>query len=335
MGKKRGNNEGCITRRKDGRWQGAVIVGRDPETGGYVRKFFYGRTRQEVADKVNRALAEVQAGLVSPKGGRVTLGEWLRTWLEVFKKPHVRQTTWENYEVIVRRHVPDKLAATPLEKLRAEELQKLYLAKEKEDLAPRTIRLLHVVIHAALKQAVKLGYVARNVADAATPPRVERREIQVLTEEEVGRFLEAARGYRLFPAFHLLVGSGLRRGELLGLRWQDVNLEAGTVTVERSLVATRTGPVFQEPKTRSGRRTVPLPRPVVRSLKAWRVRWKEERLKLGPDWPHTDLVFPTEVGTPIHPRNFLRAFKQVLAKAGLPETITVHAIRHTYATLLL
>ncbi len=90
MGKKRGNNEGSITRRRDGRWQGAVIVGRDPETGEYVRKFFYGRTRQEVAERVNRALAEVQAGLVSPRGNRVTLGEWLKTWLEVFKKPHVR-----------------------------------------------------------------------------------------------------------------------------------------------------------------------------------------------------------------------------------------------------
>lgn len=335
MAKKRGNNEGCITRRKDGRWQGAVTIGRDPESGELIRKFFYGRTRREEAEKVAKALAEVQAGMVSPKGGKVTFGEWLRTWLETYKRPHVRQTTWENYETIVRKHVPEKLAATPLEKVRAEELQNLYLAKEKEGLSARTVRLLHVVIHAALKQAVKLGYVPRNVADATTPPRVRRKEIRVLTREDVGRFLDAARGHRLFAAFHLLVGTGVRRGEVLGLRWQDVDLDAGAVTVERSLVASRSGLIFQEPKTKSGRRRIPLPRDVVKSLKARRVRWKEERLKLGPDWPHTDLVFPSEAGTPIHPRNFLRAFKLVLQKAGLPGTVTIHALRHTYATLLL
>lgn len=127
----------------------------------------------------------------------------------------------------------------------------------------------------------------------------------------------------------------MRRGEVLGLRWQDVDLEARTVTVSQTLVAAREGAAFQEPKTKSGSRRIPLPSEVVKSLKSWCTRWKEKRLKLGPDWPQTGLVFPSEAGTPINPRNFLRTFKQVVAKAGLPETVTIHSLRHTYATLLL
>jgi len=332
--RKRGNYEGSITKRKDGRWQGAVTVGRDPDTGKPVRKFVYGRTRQEVAEKVNKLLAETQAGLVLPKG-KTTFGEWLDTWLNAYKKPDVRQTTWENYEMIIRRHLKPALGKVPLEKLRPEQFQKLYLKKQEEGLSSRTIRLIHTVAHASLKQAVELDYLARNPADGARPPRMEKKELQILTREELQRFLEAARGHRLFAAFHLLIGSGMRRGEVLGLRWQDIDLKAGTVTVNQTLVKVNSGVAFHEPKTRSGRRRIPLPRDVVKSLRAWQVRWKEERLKLGPYWPHTDLVFPSEVGTPIQPRNFFRTFKQVLRKAGLPETVTIHSLRHTYATLLL
>lgn len=330
--KRRGNREGSIYKRSDGRWCGAVTLGYNPKTGQAIRKYIYARTRQEVAEKLAKILPQVNAGLVSPE--RYTLGSWLSTWLEVYKKPVLRPTTFERYECLIRRHIVPALGNTPLEKLRPELLQRFYLEKQKEGLSGRSIEFIHVVLHGALEQALRLGYVARNVCDCVSPPRKKTREIKVLTKEELERFLEVAKKHRLYPAFYLLATTGLRRGELLALRWSDVDLERGTITVNRSLTTLNRGFIVQEPKTKSGKRTIPLLPEAVEILKEWRKKWLEEKLALGPDWPGTDLVFPSEVHTPIYPRNFLRTFRNICKEAHIKD-LTIHGLRHSFASFLL
>jgi len=329
MKHRRGNNEGSIYRRKDGTWCGAVSSGRDRE-GNPIRKYVYGKTRQEVSNKLVKLLQDYQVGLLPTQGKKVTFGQWLWTYLNLYKKPQIRETTYELYSNILKNHLPTYLASLPLEKVRPEDLQRLFLEKE-----GRTMQILRNFIHGALKQAMRLGYVPRNVAEATTPPRNKKKEVQVLSREDIKKFIASSQDHRLFPAFFLLLTTGLRRGELLGLQWSDVDLERGTITVSRSLIYLKGKFIFQEPKTKGSSRTIPLPEVTQEVLKEWKRKWLEERMALGANWPKTDLVFPTEVHTPINPRNFGRTFKDLLKKAELSPTITIHGLRHTYATLLL
>jgi len=330
---RRGNREGTICRRKDGRWCGAVTLGYDPKAGKPIRKFFYGRTRQEVAEKLTRILRDHHLGLLPATKERMEFGSWLWTFLDLYKKPEIRPSTYELYAGILRLHLPEKLAHTPLEKLRSEDLQALYTSLGEKGYS-RTVQILHNLIHSALDQAVKLGYVPRNVSEATTRPKGKKKEVQILTPQELKRFLEVAKKHRLFPAFYVLATTGLRRGELLGLKWQDIDWEHGTLTVQRNLVWVGGEPALQEPKTKGSYRTIPLPESTLEVLKEWRKKWLEERVKLGPDWPETDLVFPSEAHTAIYPRNFLRTFKSLLQEANLP-MVSLHALRHSYATMLL
>lgn len=329
---RRGNREGSIYKRKDGLWCGAVSLGYDPQ-GKLIRKVIYGKTRQEVSEKIAKLLNEYHAGLLTAKE-RFSFGQWLWTYLELYKKPEVRATTYELYATILRKHIPEQVAKIPLEKLRVEHLQKLYLDLEKAGYT-RLVQILHNLIHSALKHALRLGYVSRNVSEATTRPRIKRKSVRILSKEEMECFLTFAKEHRLYPAFLLLLSTGLRRGELLALEWKDVDFERSTLTVRRNLVPLRGKFIFSEPKTRGSYRTLPLPEKVLEVLKEWRKKWIEEKLQLGPDWPNTDLIFPTEVHTPYHPRNFLRKLKEILRKANLPQDITIHALRHTYASLLL
>ncbi|MDI6872070.1 MAG: site-specific integrase [Bacillota bacterium] len=348
MGHKRGNGEGTISRRKDGTWCSAISAGRNPVTGKPIRSFFYGRTRQEVADKLAKALSDARQG-VFVKPTKVTVGQWLDTWLNEYARPHVRATTWGSYEYIIRCHLKPALGSIPLKDLRPEHLQRLYnqkLATGRVDgegqLSSRTVRLIHITLHAALKQAVKEGLTVRNVSEATSPPRQQKREIRALSPQEQQDFLKTASADRLGVAFVLDLATGLRRGELLGLRWADVDFGAETVTVRQALVEVRTGNaqgpktalVFQEPKSASGRRTIPLPSVLIPQLKAHKARQNEEKLLLGAAYHDQGLVFATADGKPIHPRNFTRKFYQLASKAGISGT-NLHALRHSFATRLL
>jgi len=332
--KRRGNREGSIYKRKDGVWCGAVTLGRDYKTGKLIRKVAYGKTRAEVAEKLNKLLREYHLGLLSPHGEHLQFGQWLWTYLNIYKKPTIRETTYELYRGILNNHLPNALALAPLEKLRSEDLQRLYLELEKEGYS-RLVQILHNFIHSALEQALRLGYIPRNVSSATTRPRARKKEIKVLNQEEIERFLECAKNHRLYPAFLLLLTTGLRRGELLGLEWKNINWERKTLTVERNLVYLKGKFRFEEPKTKGSYRTIPLSDNAFKVLKKWRKKWLEERIKLGADWPNTDLVFPSEAHTPMNPRNFLRTLKGILKEAGLPLDVTIHSLRHTYATMLL
>jgi integrase len=198
------------------------------------------------------------------------------------------------------------------------------------------VRKIHQVLHGALKQAVKNQLVVRNVSEATTLPKLQQtREVRALTLEEQQKFLKALEGHRLATAFKVLLGTGLRRGELLALTWKDVDLANATLTVRQSLVRVKGQLLFQEPKTKTSKRTIPLPDDLVAELKAHKARQAQEKLLAGPAYEDNGLVFANELGQPLDPRSFIRWFYQIRDKAGLPKDVNLHALRHTYATRLL
>ena len=321
--------KGHIEQVEKGKYRVVIECGRDPATGKRKRIVRRVEGRKADAEAVLEQLkAELRQGTyVEPS--KMTVAEWLHTWLHEYKKLELRPTTWESYEVIIRNHLVPTIGALPLQALRPEHIQKLYNEKAEAGLSAQTIHHIHKVIHGALKQAVKNKLVQHNVSEAVTLPRIKRREIRMLTPEEQYRFLEVLGGDRLGAAFLVLLGTGMRRGELLGLRWEDVNLDEGTVFIRRELVWTKGGPVFQEPKTEKSRRLVPLPVPVWEALKH-----HKQRMEAEGNYKLSAPVFCTTNGNYIIPRNFNRKFYELCRKAGI-EGVNLHALRHTFATRLL
>jgi integrase len=317
-----------------------VTIGRDPAAGKPKRATFYGKTRQEVADKLTKALREKQQGtFVAPH--KLTLGEWLDTWLLEYKKPHVRPSTFDSYEMLVRRHLKPALGHIALTDLRPEHVQHYCNEKRQQGLEAQTIHLHHITLSDALTRAEKNQLVARNVVRLVVPPRQTHKERRTLAIGQMTtQLLPTLKGHRLYAAFLTLFMVGLRRGELLGLRWQDVDWKSEVLHIRQTLArvknheAGHTHLVFQEPKTVHSRRTIPLPEGCLAALRHHRAHQAEEKLLLGQAYKDHGLVFCQADGGPIDPRTLNRYFNQALAQAGLPP-IRLHDARHTFATWLL
>jgi integrase len=214
-------------------------------------------------------------------------------------------------------------------------LQSLYRERLDSGLSPRTVQYVHVVMHRALKQAVRWGLLPRNVSEAVDPPRIHRKEMHPLSPVQARTFLEVAREDRLETLYVVALHCGLRQGELFGLRWSDVDLEEGTLQVNRTLTQTKDGPVFTVPKTLKSRRNVRLTNSAVEALKRHSERQAQEMVKMDTLYEDQGLVLASEVGTPLNRQNVTqRSFKPLLLRAGLPK-IRFHDLRHTCATLLL
>jgi len=327
---KRGNGEGSITRRKNGGWCAQYVV---YTSEGRKRKTLYGKTRQEVATKLAKALSDREGGL-SFNAESLKLGEYLSRWLEDSVKSTVRNTTYERYEQISRTHIVPMLGGIKLKALSPTHVRALY--KEKlSSLSPRTVQYIHVTLHKALKQAVSDGLIPRNVTEAVKPPQVRREEIRPLTPEQTKMLLDAASGDRLEALYLLAVHTGLRQGELLGLKWDDIDLEAGTLQVRRALTTAKGGPRLTAPKTKGSRRRVTLTGAAAEVLKGHLERQLEEIDRAGSLWQENGLVFASETGTPLDRHDVTaRRFKPLLKRAGLPH-FRFHDLRHTCATLLL
>ncbi len=292
-----------------------------------------------MARKLNRTLADCEDGLYfddeSLKGG-----EYLERWLESSVKGNVSPRTYSNYQLQVRRHFTPALGRIKLKDLTPFKVQGLYRSKLDAGLSNASVRYTHAVLHRALKQAVKWSLVPRNVAEAVDPPRVRREEITPLSPEQSRAFLTMAREDRLEALYVVALTCGLRQGEILGLKWSDVDLGAKTLRVNRQLQRLRRDGdtpgrlVFAEPKNAS-RRTVPLTATAVEALKRHGKRQAEEKMKIGTLYRDEDLVFASEIGTALDAQNVVnRSFKPLLERAGLP-SIRFHDLRHTCATLLL
>jgi integrase len=329
---KRGNGEGSITRRKDGLYMARYTV---QTVTGAKRKTLYGKTRSEVAAKLSKALADREGGLTFD-AGNLTVGEYLFRWLSDSVRGTVRISTFERHEQIIRVHLAPAFGRMKLKALTPAHVRSLHREKLDAGLAPATVRKIHSTLHKALSQAVADGLIPRNAADVKAP-RPAPEEMRPLSEDEARTFLDAARqaGDRFEPLYVLAITTGLRRGELLGIRWDDADLDRGTLRVGRALVREGGRHVVGETKTRRGRRRVNLTPRTVAALKAHRKRQLEQRVRLAGLYQDYGLIFPSENGTPLNPRNLVkRSFKPLLKKADLPE-IRFHDLRHTCATLLL
>jgi integrase len=302
---------------------------------GRRRRTLYGKTRAEAAAKLAKALSDREDGLVFD-AGRLTVGDYLDRWLDASVKGTVRMTTYQGYERIVRLHIGPSLGRIRLKDLTPANVRGLYRERLQAGLSPRMVQLVHVTLHKALKQAVMDGLLPRNATDAVKAPRPERKEISPLSPEQARALLRAAEGDRLETVYVLAVGTGMRQGELLGLKWEDVDLEGGTVQVRRTLsTATGGGFSFGPPKTAKSRRSVKLPGTATSALKKHRRAQLEERMRLAELFADHGLVFASRVGTPISRQDLVtRSFKPLLRRAGLPD-VRFHDLRHTCATLLL
>ena len=328
---KRGNNEGSIYRRKDGRWSGAINLGY--VAGKVKRKTVYGRTRREVQDRMTGLLGDKQKGL-PVVGEKQRIGEFLADWLENWVRVSVKPKTFSSYQDTVRLHILPALSRIALAKLTPQHVQAMLNERLRSGLSPRTVAYLRSVLGIALARAVKLGLVQRNVVLLVDRPNVARHEIEPLTVEQSRALLNASDGHRLGALFSVALALGLRKGEALGLRWQDVNLDAGTLVISGALQRIGGKLIRTETKNNSSRRMLRVPAAALKPLREHRVRQMEERLAAGERWQDFGLVFTTTLGTALDPRNVLRHFARVLKAAGIPHA-RFHDLRHSCATLLL
>ncbi len=326
---KRGNGEGSIYQRKeDGKWVGSITL------ENKKRKVLYGKTRKEVQEKMKVALHEQQQGtlITAPQQ---TLKSYLEHWLEDVHKPSIRISTYVKYKKLMNGHIIPALGHIKLQKLTPQQVQRFYTDKLKQGAAPKMVSNIHGVLHKALDNAVKWSLIARNVCDAVSPPRVPKTEKQVLTKQQAHTLLEYVKKHRLEAILVLAVTTGMRRGEILALRWRDVSFEDGSIQVRRTVdYIPHYGYVENEPKTARGRRKIMLPSFVINILKAHRLQQIEAKSKVGPDWIEKDLVFCGIHGDYFNPNYLLRVFKRVLVDAGLPH-MRFHDLRHSAATILL
>jgi integrase len=328
---KRGNGEGTIYRRKDGKWSTQYTV---YTTEGRKRKTLYSKTRSEVAAKLAKALSDREGGLAFDTAD-VTLGPYLDRWLSDSVQGSVQETSYRRYEELARLHIKPALGRLKLKSLTPAHVRGLYREKLDSRLAPRTVNYIHRTLYKALKQAVADGLIPRNVVSVVEAPKPTKKEIHPLNRAQVNALFEAARGDRLEALYIVAVMMGLREGELLGLKWQDVNLEAGTLSVRRSLSYTETEPKFNTPKNGKGR-SLKLTDTAIDALRRHKIAQYEERRQLGSLWEDHDLVFPSESGRPMRAWSLIGGpFKRIWKRAGLPERTRFHDLRHTCATLLL
>lgn len=329
---KRGNGEGSVSRRSNGTWRAEYVV---HTAEGRKRKTVYGKTRKEVAEKLAKALADRNGGLTFD-AGKLTVEEYLSRWLSDSVKDTVRQRTYERYEQIARVHIRPALGRIKLKALTTTHVRGLYREKLDAGLSPRTVQYIHVTLYKALKQAVADGLIPRNAAASVKAPRPGKKEIRPLTQDQARRFLKAARGDRFEALYVLAIHCGLREGELLGLKWDDLDLDAGTLAVRRTLSETKErGHIFEPPKNGKGR-NIKLTVGATKALKRHRKIQLEERMRLAGLWEDHELVFPNQLGKTVNAKNLTaRSFKPLLERAGLPRSVRVHDLRHTCATVLL
>lgn len=327
----RANGEGSIYPYRNGRWAGQCYV---TETSGRrVRRTVYGSSRREVQKKVDELLEREDAGRpFAPL--ELTVGEFLREWLDQIVIQRVRANSLSAYRFQAERYLIPDIGAKRLHSLSARELRLYFESLRRREIGARTIVYVHSTLRAALEDAVREELIDRNPAKLVRVPRPERIEPEPLSVAEVRKLFHYVRDDRLFAMFLVFALLGLRRSEVLGLMWSDVDLEGGTLQVRRGLQRVDGQIVTSEPKTRRSRRTVPLPSVVIDALQEHRDRQDGERRQLAEKWPESQFVFTTPIGTPIDPRNCTRVVQNACEQAT-GRRVRLHDFRHGCVSVLL
>ena len=322
---------------KQGIWMSQATIGFDPTSGKPKRRSFYGKTRIEAFDKMNKALYELNTGNYC-EPATITLGKWLNDWLEG-RKPHIEEETYQGYETQIRVHITPAIGKIKLKDLKTRDIQKLLNDKFKKGrvdgkggLSPRSVKYIHQTLNTSLNQAVRERIISHNPAEAVELPKKEGREIKTLSTEELKKFFQAAEESPWYTAFLLEFYTGLRRGELLGLRWQDLDFDQGLLKVRQRLSKYKIIKVGT--KTPNAKRAITLHTDIMEVLKKHQFQQNEMKQLLGPAYQDNDLIFCNGKGSPLHPDSFTKHYQRFLEKAGLTKT-TFHNARHTFATLAL
>jgi len=326
MSKRRGNNEGSIYHRKDGLWCAQVSL-----EGRRLTK--YAKSQKECREWIKELLAKIDSGLTF-EGTQLTLERYLELWMsgkEISRRPR----TVIQYRQIAQTHILPLLGNIRIKDITPGHIKQLYSIKHDEGAGARTLQIIHAVLHVALKQAVREGLLGRNPVDAVDRPKVERSEMQILDEEQSRQFLIAASGSIFEAVFYLALTTGMRQGELLGLKWSDVDWEKGSLFIRRQLQQIEgKGYALMPPKTKAGRRRIKLGRAMMGQLEKHRRGQELAKAFAGARWQENDLIFPTTVGTPLDHKRVTKEFKDLLKKAGLPN-IRFHDLRHTSISIQL
>lgn len=339
MAKRRGKGEGSITYRKNrGVYQGLVLLGYNPKTGLPKRKYFYGKTKKEVKEKIHKALGEIHSGTyIEPS--RTSVKEQFLTWLEN-KKPHVTYNTYRNYKLMIEKHIIPFIGNKTLSKLTTQDIQELINEKmndlnpQGKPLSSRTIKYIYSTINTVLKKAAAERIISFNPAETVEIPKQKKREIKPLTFEEVKKFLNSNKDDPYYAGFLLAIYSGVRLGELLGLRWEDIDFSSPKISVRQQVALEENGERIRPPKTEESIRDIPIPDMVAEELRRHKTEQARHKMSLGPNYQDYDLVFATYLGTPYSPTNYSKYFKRAQKRAGL-EGFRFHDLRHTFATLSL
>lgn len=333
MAKRRGDGEGSIYQAKDGRWRGEVSIGYKPD-GKPLRKIMYGKTRGEVVSDLKKALREQQLGM-NIRPDRQTLSAFLDAWLSGVVALKNRPQTMRSYGWIVGSHLKPGLGTLALDKLTPAHVQAFLAQRHDSGLSPTTIKHIRATLRAALSHAERQGAVHRNVAKLVVVPRTVRYEATVLTPEQAGQFLAHLSGHKHEALYVCAITLGLRRGELLGLRWTDVDFETAYVDVRYALHRVKgAGLQLAEPKSGRAKRKLRIPQVCLAALARWRGKQAEAKRWAGQDWKEGNFIFTGGTGMPLHPDDISRELPAILKEAGLPKA-RMHDLRHSCATLLL
>jgi integrase len=343
--RKRGNGEGSISKRKDGRWVAVATVSYDDD-GKPKRKFLYGKTRTEVAKKLNVLLSDVQNGITSDDSDQ-TLKTWLGIWFRDYSSRKIKQSTRSSYDMYIHKHIFPEIGNLKISTLTPTVIQRFYNKKiesgrldGKGGLNPKTLKNIHNMLHAALDQAVKNDIIAKNPCNSVVLPPMKKKEIQVLSVEDQSKLIDACRSERLGFGITLTLHTGLRLGELLGLKWCDVDFENRTLSVNRTLnrlksfdpnSPAKTEIVIGIPKTKNSMRRIPLSELLVEKFTDHKAAQDKEKTVNADIYIDQDFVFANIIGMPIEPRAYQDVFKRALKKGNVAD-INFHALRHTFAT---
>lgn len=344
MANKRANGEGTIVKNiRNGvqkGWRASITIGRD-DNGKIKRKEFTGKTQADVKKKLEEYKKEMLLGTISTDD-KITVSEWYYTWLFDYRIKDLKPKSFEKYEGIYRNYIKDsELGKVKLRDLRATHIQRYYnKLQNTNNKPPSTIKGINTRLKPCLGEAEKQGYINKNYCKMVTLPKDNStKDIQVLSQSEQQKFIEAIQGHKLEILFLIGLGTGLRLGELLGLKWSDINLSTGMLTVNRTLSRVKnqdTGKyeiIEQIPKTKNSNRVIPIPSNILTKLKAHKKTQSKQRLFVGEAYINNNYVFTDDIGNPIDDKRPGRNLKSILTKLDI-KPIKFHALRHTYATRL-